>query len=1319
MSESIFGRKKAAASSFSNPSLVSSNTPTLANPTGGFGLPINNAPLKTVTEVSTDSQEAQSADEQLLEPEAIQKKPLSHDISRISLRRPQAKLTIEEPGNEADKSPVHELTHVVRQTGAKTLQHRAAITPKYHDEELETKISLAAEDVTIQPKQDSTSPESDPKFPAVTDGTPEKAVTPPPVTPATPPADIGVGASQANSKPSMPGGSQSNQPIPTTPAPSPLPPSTVDNNSVVDSVSVATTPDSGKNVTLGAPSATNAPVVDGGTSPSTTASSSPNTTSPTSSTSSNGGGVGSPEYEQFVTQAENHRKTLANQAKIKKETIGKGAKQEKQGISRQVEVEATRLKAAYDNAIAQVNTAIANAKTDIKLNKEAKIAKVKATAQSELDNVNKVGKDKQAEVKRVAEQKAQDIEAFGESEAKRALDGCKVRVDKANTLKNSKIAEVQGKANGAQLGGEIEKEAAKVIADLNKSGGDLAEMARSRAKDAAKNFRKEGEEAAGKFTEPTEKAGTAVIGARDETIKAIQNAASDSLSELQSDATIVVKNLQTEKAEKLAQVSANADSIAAGVDSATEEANAKIDAKTSEVDSEAVRFQDKIAEVKWAGNEIESAALDLQIAIDQHNAEMDTLVTNVIAAFGQGIKDAIANLGDAITKQITEITKVSTEFETKASTASTKVVNAMEEQRTQGDEEMKKPAAELDKQFQLAIQRASEGWDRNFTEARDDISHAVNDGLRKQDDAIAEFDTALSGIASKAGSWLSSTVEAIKDVGSFLAGVVVGAFWHVIDFFVALWDLIKKPLFWIVVVIVAIILIAAIIYFGWAAVAGALAAIGKVLLVIGIIIGIGIAIYYIYIAITKPDLSPYERGKYVGKAVVEVLLAFIGTGVWARLTGWLARVARIAKVLDMVGDLLKASRLLRRVPDVETVIKLLEKVKDADKLLELLDKVKDAEEALKLLEKSTDIVSLLKLLELAKSSEKVLQLLEKVKDASKAVELLEKVKNIDTLLSILGKTTDVENLLKLLEAVKDADKVLLLLEKSTDIKNLLQLVDEIKNVEKLIALLDEIKDAKKLLELYGKVKDADLLLALAKKVKDTPKLEALLEKVTDAAQLERLLNAVDNVADLEKLLKEMSPAEIEQFINDLKDANKFKLIANKYVGQALKHYGPQFFRDYKGVDSDAINHLLTVSVSQTKGITGCHDEAMFLAEMAKQPTGVIAPPGSGLGPVGRPTVNSADPAVKKFTYQMWQQDGKGSLVNPLTPKATQLEKTTINGLASNPAPWQASANQAADQAINTLAFPTGDGSFVGVANNGLGWTGWFRNKIIQTVFVNF
>ncbi|MBN3959538.1 DUF4157 domain-containing protein [Nostoc sp. NMS8] len=156
------GHQKSATSTFSNPALASSTIPTLASPTRGFGLQTNSDSIQRLAEASIDLQEVQPIDE-LLEPQAIKQQPLNHDISRISLHRPQAKLTVGAPDDyyeqEADKvaeqimrmaqpEPIG-LQNTQTQDQVQTKPLAAAITPLVQreampeeEEELQTKRSL-------------------------------------------------------------------------------------------------------------------------------------------------------------------------------------------------------------------------------------------------------------------------------------------------------------------------------------------------------------------------------------------------------------------------------------------------------------------------------------------------------------------------------------------------------------------------------------------------------------------------------------------------------------------------------------------------------------------------------------------------------------------------------------------------------------------------------------------------------------------------------------------------------------------------------------------------------------------------------------------------------------------------------------------------------------------------------------------------------------------------------------------------------------------------------------------------------------------------
>lgn len=96
-------RNQKRTSTIASPSLVSPNTPTLTNPIPGFGLSTNNPSTQTVTEVSTDLQETQSVGEKSLELQGTNEKSFGHDISCMSLHRPQAKLMLGKPGDKYEQ----------------------------------------------------------------------------------------------------------------------------------------------------------------------------------------------------------------------------------------------------------------------------------------------------------------------------------------------------------------------------------------------------------------------------------------------------------------------------------------------------------------------------------------------------------------------------------------------------------------------------------------------------------------------------------------------------------------------------------------------------------------------------------------------------------------------------------------------------------------------------------------------------------------------------------------------------------------------------------------------------------------------------------------------------------------------------------------------------------------------------------------------------------------------------------------------------------------------------------------------------------------
>jgi hypothetical protein len=158
MSDRTFARKKTNTTNFAQPSLVSSTTPTLANPTRGFG--VTNNVIQKAADISTEQTEVQAGNERSSSEQlTIQEKPLTHDISRISFHRPQAKLTVGEPGDQYEQEADWVANRIMRmaipnqvntsvQTGEDLLQRKCAACEEEEKlENIQTKSIIQRDDI--------------------------------------------------------------------------------------------------------------------------------------------------------------------------------------------------------------------------------------------------------------------------------------------------------------------------------------------------------------------------------------------------------------------------------------------------------------------------------------------------------------------------------------------------------------------------------------------------------------------------------------------------------------------------------------------------------------------------------------------------------------------------------------------------------------------------------------------------------------------------------------------------------------------------------------------------------------------------------------------------------------------------------------------------------------------------------------------------------------------------------------------------------------------------------------------------------------------
>lgn len=116
-----------------------------------------------------------------------------------------------------------------------------------------------------------------------------------------------------------------------------------------------------------------------------------------------------------------------------------------------------------------------------------------------------------------------------------------------------------------------------------------------------------------------------------------------------------------------------------------------------------------------------------------------------------------------------------------------------------------------------------------------------------------------------------------------------------------------------------------------------------VLIGLGIIMGFVSMSYFLYM-MTRPGLSAYERGKYLGKAIVEAALLAITILEAVRFVQAFAQVARLTEGVGLLQKL-RYVRTLLRFGETAKVLEILSEIGDIQKAIDFLTIVNDVNKA--------------------------------------------------------------------------------------------------------------------------------------------------------------------------------------------------------------------------------------------------------------------------------------------------------------------------------------------------------------------------------------
>jgi hypothetical protein len=794
-------------------------------------------------------------------------------------------------------------------------------------------------------------------------------------------------------------------------------------------------------------------------------------------------------------------------AEATKQSIRAAARVEGQHVREIIDGYALKTEGVFDGVIDEVTSLSAAAQARIKALAESHRESTAGHAKAEREQLATTVAGHQGQAQQLGQAKASSITAAGVDQAQRAADQSAKSGERAQALINAKAEGFSLQNLLASLVNRVRSVASSLAGGMLQAGKDLADAAAQGASTFADGLLKGAETLASKFEGALAQGQSMISDLEDQASSALNQLADNVCAKIADATQAVVAKLLAGRGAAASRIRSIAELVVPLIEATGEAACGLVD----EVEQAAVAKLDGLAkDVALSGPADDARARQsdaLRASLEKFRAGWLSAMSNLTGETSKGLGDQsqqaaqqAASHHDEVSTSAkqqgatfaSQVTKTTDKAGSDIAAASSKVAGHMSEAR-----------AHTAGGVSAALSQAQPKFDDVEQRGRAQVSGLIDSGLARNDEVLTQLPAKVNGTGEK-------TEDSTEDKSSFWEGVWDGIkewfsdIYHGIGGLLsAYWESLKRGDFWtvlitiIVVVVVVVIVVLSILFppFG-AAVLAILAWIFVVLFWIGIVIGVLALLYDLYMAIFGTGLTRYERGKYVGKAFLELVLLLLS----------------YLKLIKEAQAAAKAATLIARIAQL---------VEDEQVLARLLALAKG------------NLPLLLELLELGYDARKILILLEKTKNIVLVAKLLKLGINIDEaieLLSLLG--DDVKLLLRLLEEFKPAA--------------IREMLGTLKPAD-IVALLSEFGTSglKTLVEELGVKSLKGLLDTFGAKV---------LKQMVDRLGVKALKDAVDQLGlvALEELVGKLGVAGLKDAIDGLGVATLKSFLADLGVGEAVK-----------------------------------------------------------------------------------------------------------------------------------------------------------------------
>ena len=199
----------------------------------------------------------------------------------------------------------------------------------------------------------------------------------------------------------------------------------------------------------------------------------------------------------------------------------------------------------------------------------------------------------------------------------------------------------------------------------------------------------------------------------------------------------------------------------------------------------------------------------------------------------------------------------------------------------------------------------------------------------------------------------------------------------------------------------------------------------------------------------------------------------------------------------------------------------------------------------------------------------------------------------------------------------------------------------------------------------------------------------------------------------------LSQQQLESFIKELGVAGT-KQALSRFGPEAMAEYGAAFFKNFKGVTSNTMRHLIQKEGISGGEIKGCHDKATFLRELTSDSLVTSSGKPHPLGQILSSETNPTNSQVIQYNYKFFMKNRAGKVIEPptLSSSAKIPTKIVIDGLISNQTYWENVGRLAIIRAIRLKQLNLSSAKFYAEAF-GLKIEGYIRNGEVHTFYITW